>query len=166
MSHALILLRSRVSKIDSDAQENKPNKKKSLIFITFHSRFLSVIYAKASYLANDLATETASYTCTYLPIPVDVPSASYLQCSTIMFLLLIILRSLRYFTWVSWGYLPSTDILCRPQFHRFLPCFLCCYLFSSAINTCYASMWGKLRLWSEKLRYTVIFLEIWIFRIS
>ena len=40
------------------------------------------------------------------------------------------LRSLRSFTWVSWGYLPSTDIPCRPHFRRFLPSFLCCYLFS------------------------------------
>ena len=40
------------------------------------------------------------------------------------------LRSLRSFTWVSWGYLPSADISCRPQFRRFLPSFLCCYLFS------------------------------------
>ena len=34
-----------------------------LILVTFHSCFLSIIYAGASYLANDLATETA--TCTY-----------------------------------------------------------------------------------------------------
>ena len=36
----------------------------SLIFITFHfhRHFLSIIYARASYLANDLATETATYT--------------------------------------------------------------------------------------------------------
>ena len=40
------------------------------------------------------------------------------------------LRSLWSFTWVSWGYLPSTDISCRPHFRRFLPSFLCCYLFS------------------------------------
>ena len=39
-------------------------------------------------------------------------------------------RSIRSFTWFSWGYLLSTDISCRPQFRRFLPCFLCCYLFS------------------------------------
>ena len=39
-------------------------------------------------------------------------------------------RSLQSFTWVSWGYLPSTDISCRPHFRRFLPSFLCCYLFS------------------------------------
>ena len=39
-------------------------------------------------------------------------------------------RGLRSFTWVSWGYLPSIDISCRPHFHRFLPSFLCCYLFS------------------------------------
>ena len=36
---------------------------------------------------------------------------------------------LQSFTWVSWGYLPSTDILWRPQFCHFLP-FLCCYVFS------------------------------------
>ena len=38
-----------------------------LISITFHSYFLSIIYARASYLANDLATETATYTyiCLY-----------------------------------------------------------------------------------------------------
>ena len=29
-----------------------------------------------------------------------------------------------------WGYLLSTDILCRPQFRRFLPSLLCCYVFS------------------------------------
>ena len=40
------------------------------------------------------------------------------------------LRCLRSFTWVSWGYLPGTDILCRPHFRRFLPSFLCCYLLS------------------------------------
>ena len=40
------------------------------------------------------------------------------------------LRSLRSFTWVSWGYLPSTDISCRPHFRRFIPSFLCCFLFS------------------------------------
>ena len=34
-----------------------------LILVTFRSCFLSIIYAEASYLANDLATETA--TCTY-----------------------------------------------------------------------------------------------------
>ena len=28
-------------------------------------------------------------------------------------------RSLQSFTWVSWGYLPSTDISCRPHFRRF-----------------------------------------------
>ena len=38
--------------------------------------------------------------------------------------------SLLSFTWVSWGYLPNTDILCRPRFCSFLPSFLCCYLFS------------------------------------
>ena len=32
--------------------------------------------------------------------------------------------------WVSWGYLPNTDISCRPQFRCFLPSFLCCYVFS------------------------------------
>ena len=31
-----------------------------LISITFHSCFLSIIYARASYLANDLATETST----------------------------------------------------------------------------------------------------------
>ena len=38
-----------------------------LISITFHSCFLSIIYARASYLANDLATETATFTyiCLY-----------------------------------------------------------------------------------------------------
>ena len=40
------------------------------------------------------------------------------------------LRSLQSFTWVSWGYFLSTDISCRPHFRRFLPSFLCCYLFS------------------------------------
>ena len=40
------------------------------------------------------------------------------------------LRSLRSFTWVSWGYLPSTDISCRAHFRRFIPSFLCCFLFS------------------------------------
>ena len=40
------------------------------------------------------------------------------------------LRSLRSFTWVSWGYLPSTDISCRAHFRRFFPSFLCCFLFS------------------------------------
>ena len=57
-----------------------------LISITFHSCFLSIIYARA--IANDLATETTSYLATsyiYLPIPVCVPSPSYLQCSTIMY---------------------------------------------------------------------------------
>ena len=38
--------------------------------------------------------------------------------------------SLRSFTWVSWWYLPSTDISSRPHFRHFLPSFLCCYLFS------------------------------------
>ena len=68
MSHSLILLRRRVSKIGSDARENKPNKKVSLISITFHSCFLSIIYARASYLANDLVTETSTYTyiCLYI----------------------------------------------------------------------------------------------------
>ena len=67
MSHSLILLRRRVSKIGSDVRENKPNKKVSLISITFHSCFLSIIYARASYLANDLVTETSTYTyiCLY-----------------------------------------------------------------------------------------------------
>ena len=40
------------------------------------------------------------------------------------------LWSLWSFTCVSWRYLPSTDISCRPHFHCFLPSFLCCYLFS------------------------------------
>ena len=31
-----------------------------MIFVTFHSYFLSIIYARASYLANDLATETST----------------------------------------------------------------------------------------------------------
>ena len=44
------------------------------------------------------------------------------------------LRSLRLFSWVSWRYLPSTDISCRPQFRRFLPSFLCCYVFSKWNN--------------------------------
>ena len=38
----------------------------SLVSINFHSCFLSIIYAGASYLANDLATEASTYT--YLPI--------------------------------------------------------------------------------------------------
>ena len=42
-----------------------------------------------------------------------------------------ILLSLRSFTWISWGYLTSTDISCKVQFRRFLPFFLCSYLFSS-----------------------------------
>ena len=41
----------------------------------------------------------------------------------------IFLRSLRSFTSVSWGYLLTTDISCRPQFRRFLPSFLCFYAF-------------------------------------
>ena len=40
------------------------------------------------------------------------------------------MRSLQYFTWVSCGYLPRTDISCRPQFRRFLSSFICCYVFS------------------------------------
>ena len=40
------------------------------------------------------------------------------------------MQSLQSFTWAFWGYLPSTDISCRPQFCHFLPSFLCCYLFS------------------------------------
>ena len=40
------------------------------------------------------------------------------------------MQSLRCFTWVCWGYLPSTDISCTPQFHCFLPSFLYCYLIS------------------------------------
>ena len=40
------------------------------------------------------------------------------------------LRSLRSFSCVSWRYLPSTDISCRPHFRCFFPSFLCCYLFS------------------------------------
>ena len=40
------------------------------------------------------------------------------------------LWSLQSFIWVSWGYLPSTDTMCRPQFCCFLPSFLCCYVFS------------------------------------
>ena len=40
------------------------------------------------------------------------------------------MRSLRSFTCVFWGYLPSTDISCRPHFRHFLPSFLCCYVFS------------------------------------
>ena len=40
------------------------------------------------------------------------------------------LWSLQSFIWVSWGYLPSTDTMCRPQFYCFLPSFLCCYVFS------------------------------------
>ena len=40
------------------------------------------------------------------------------------------MRSLRSFTWVSWGYLPSTHISFIPHFRRFLPSFLCCYLLS------------------------------------
>ena len=39
-------------------------------------------------------------------------------------------QSLRSFTWVSWGYLPGSDISFRPHFRRFLPSFLCYYLFS------------------------------------
>ena len=47
------------------------------------------------------------------------------------FLLSCFLQSLWSSTWVSWRYLPSTDILCRPQFCRFLlPSFLCCFVFS------------------------------------
>ena len=38
--------------------------------------------------------------------------------------------SLWSFTWVSWGYLPSTDISCRPHFRCFLTLFLCYYLLS------------------------------------
>ena len=30
-------------------------------------------------------------------------------------------------------YLPSTDISCRPQFRRFVPSFLCCFVFSLSI---------------------------------
>ena len=52
--------------MDSDAQVKKPNKKVSLISINFHSCCLSSIYARASYLANDLATEASTYT--YRPI--------------------------------------------------------------------------------------------------
>ena len=40
------------------------------------------------------------------------------------------MRFLRFFTWVSWGYLPCTDISCRTEFCRFLPFFLCFYLWS------------------------------------
>ena len=52
--------------MDSDAQEKK-SKIVSLILITFRSCFLSIIYARDSYLAIDLATETATYTyiCIY-----------------------------------------------------------------------------------------------------
>ena len=51
------------------AQENKQNKKVSLIFITYFPQLcvLPIIYARASYLANDLPTDTATYTniCLY-----------------------------------------------------------------------------------------------------
>ena len=46
------------------------------------------------------------------------------------FINMLLLWSLRSFTWVLWEYLPITDILCRPHFHRFLSSFLCCCLFS------------------------------------
>ena len=41
-------------------------------------------------------------------------------------LLFVILQS---FIWFSRGYLPNTDISCRPPFHHFLPSFLCCVVF-------------------------------------
>ena len=41
-----------------------------------------------------------------------------------------VLWDLQSFTWVSWGYLLSADISCRPQFRRFLASFLCYYVFS------------------------------------
>ena len=45
-----------------------------LIFITFHSCFLSIIYARVSYLANDPAMKTATYTYIYIySIPVYEP---------------------------------------------------------------------------------------------
>ena len=57
-----------------------------LIFITFHSCFLSIIFGRLSYSANDLAIETATYTyiCIY-SIPYQY---TYFQLS--MFPLLII----------------------------------------------------------------------------
>ena len=48
------------------------------------------------------------------------------------FSLVLLFAILRFFIWFSReaGYLPSTDISSRPPFHRFLPSFLCCLVFS------------------------------------
>ena len=132
LSHSLILLRSRVSKLDSDApEENKPNKKVPLIFITFHSCFLSTIYARASYLANDVATETSTihisaYT-SLLPIPVHRR---------------------------TFNVLPSA-----PNHH------VAIFLSSSTLPSTRQCAYSSSGCDKKKLRYTVIFLEIWILRI-
>ena len=54
-----------------------------LIFITFQSCFLSIIYAKVSYSANDLAIDTTTYTyiCIYM-FPLHIISSGFpRQCA-------------------------------------------------------------------------------------
>ena len=41
------------------------------------------------------------------------------------------MRSLKFLTWVSWGYLSSKEESWKPQLQCFLPFILCCYLFSN-----------------------------------
>ena len=73
MSHSLILLRSRVSKIDSDALRRTSQIKKC--------HWFSLLSTAISYLSSmpELATLLMTYIYIYLPIPVYVPSPSYLQ---------------------------------------------------------------------------------------
>ena len=52
-----------------------------LISITFHSCFLSIIYARASYLANELATETSTL---HISAYTSLPSTTMYLSSTLL----------------------------------------------------------------------------------
>ena len=59
-------------------------------------------------------------------VPLSLP-VFYYNFLTLLDTFLAIRQS---FFLVFWGYLPSTDILCKPQFQCLLSSFLCCYAFS------------------------------------
>ena len=70
------------------------------------------------------------------------------------------LGSLQSFTWVSWGYLPITDILCRPQLCRFLSSFLCCYVFSKW------NIYFFVLVFSDPIQFSVSFISCTLFSLS
>ena len=94
----------------------------SLIFITFHSCFLSIIYAEASYLANDLATETSTYTyiCLYLPVYVPPHHGINVQPSCFFFSssCLLSARAARQYAYASSGCYKKKITLYRKFFRN------------------------------------------------